>query len=111
MGKIENSSDRLQSANATYYILTPYKAVLLKAFKITLIVSLAYVFSANTLLLCIMVPIYVLCIYMYHKLWLICKKHCFKPLPFVFCILILNVPFIIISFYIRLLFHFIVEHL
>ena len=111
MKRIEDSTDRLQSINATYYIFTPYKAILSKAIKITLIVFLSYIFSANTLLLCILVPIYVLCLYMYYNLWLVCKRHRFKLLPYVICILVLNIPFLIISFVVRSLFMFLIENI
>ena len=104
MSKIENSSDRLNSDNTVYYILTPYKALISRTLKITYFAFAAYIFSANEVLFCIMMPVYILCFYLYCKLWLMCKKHTFKPLPFITFMVLFNIPFIVLSFYIRALF-------
>jgi hypothetical protein len=110
MSQIENDADRLGN-ETTYYILSPYKALLAHSLKITLFMFAAYILSANTLFFCIMVPIYVLCGYLYYKLWLLCKKHALKPLPFLFSIILLNIPFFAASFFVRSLFAALIAYL
>ncbi|MBQ8910995.1 MAG: hypothetical protein IJY89_00310 [Clostridia bacterium] len=101
MARSENENDRLNGEGTVYYILSPYRSLLSRGIKITLIVFAAYILSANTLLFCIMVPIYVLCGHIYYKLWLLCKKHAVRLLPFLLSILVLNIPFWVASFFVR----------
>ena len=97
----ESSNDRLENERAVYYILSPYRALLSRALRITLIMFAAYLFSANSLLFCVLVPVYTLGVYLYYKLWLLCKSHAFKLFPYVLSIVLLNLPFALCSFIIR----------
>ena len=106
---MQNSEDHLDQL--TYYILSPYKALFSKILKITLILFVAYIFSANALFFCIMVPIYVLGIYLYCKLWILCKRHAIKAFPFISVIVLCNVPFLLLSFQIRFLVSELIAHL
>ncbi|MBQ7847387.1 MAG: hypothetical protein IJZ37_00270 [Clostridia bacterium] len=101
MGARENDAERLESERAVYYILSPYRALLSRALRITCIMFAAYLFSANSLLFCVLVPVYTLGVYLYHKLWLLCKTHAFKLPPFLLSIILLNIPFLALSVLIR----------
>lgn len=101
MSARERQVDRINDDGTVYYILSPHGALLLQAVKITLIAFAAYILSANLFLFGLMVPIYALCLLLYHKLFVRCRRHGYKLFPFLLTLFLLNLPFLGASFFIR----------
>lgn len=74
------------------HICVPRRAMFGYALKVTLLMFAAYLLSVNLLMTAILVPVYIIGIYLYYGFWLICRNHGYRLIPVAAVVLLMNTP-------------------
>ncbi len=86
-----------------HYILVPHKSIAKNLFKLYGILFIMYLLSANTLMTAIIFPVYFLMAYIFYYFYKILNNHGYKFFPFLIVSLVLNVPVLLLAYYMRMI--------
>ena len=103
LGQLKGSLDKQMNSDNIYYIYVPHMQLFLYALRTTFIMFILYLLSANSLITSLLIPAYFIVLYIYYVFWLNIKRYNFRLFPFIISLILLNIPFYLIAFYVRAL--------